>query len=178
MCLTASGTVAGTPAFLAPEQIEGKSSDHRADLFSLGSVLYFLASGRLPFPAENIATTLTQIVSSSPKPIGKLVPDLPEWLEELIISLHERNPVDRVQSAEEVVEIIAAFDSGRESRIVRAKKALRSGQALPTRVVGITLASVLVAVVAAFSLGGREPTTEFSEGSRLAPISPTVRYRF
>jgi serine/threonine protein kinase len=67
--LTQSGRVAGTPAFMSPEQAEGKSVGHRSDLFSLGSVLYALCTGRPPFRADTSMAVLKRVCEEAPAPI-------------------------------------------------------------------------------------------------------------
>ena len=78
--LTSSGLIAGTPMFMAPEQARGKVLDHRADLFSLGSVLYQMASGRPPFRAANTVAMLKRVCEDTPRPIQDVIPETPDWL--------------------------------------------------------------------------------------------------
>src|SRR5262249_10977198 len=66
--LTQSGMIAGTPMFMAPEQAHGQPIDHRADLFSLGSVLYALCTGHPPFRATNSYSVLKRVIEDSPRP--------------------------------------------------------------------------------------------------------------
>ena len=82
--LTQSGFVAGTPMYMAPEQAQGETIDQRADLFSLGSVLYTMCSGRPPFRAANTMAVLKRVVEDTPRPIREIIPEVPEWLCELI----------------------------------------------------------------------------------------------
>ncbi len=104
--LTQSGVVAGTPQYMAPEQSRGDPIDHRADLFSLGSVLYAMCTGRPPFRASNTLAILRRVSDESPRPVRELNPDVPEWLAEIIDRLHAKDPVERFQSAEEVAELL------------------------------------------------------------------------
>src|SRR5205807_4582873 len=78
--LTQTGVVAGTPMYMAPEQAKGGSFDHRADLFSLGSVLYRLCTGRDPFTAPTALAVLRQVCEEEPRPIAELNPAVPRWL--------------------------------------------------------------------------------------------------
>ena len=104
--LTCSGIVAGTPQYMAPEQALGQSIDHRADLFSLGSVLYTMCTGRPPFRAQTAVAVLRRICEDHPRPIRELNPEVPVWLEEIIDRLHAKAPADRFQSATEVAELL------------------------------------------------------------------------
>src|SRR5262249_61586462 len=78
--LTQSGTVAGTPAFMSPEQAEGKPVDHRSDLFSLGSVLYAACTGRPPFRAGTNMGVLKRGCEETPTPIREANPEMPDRL--------------------------------------------------------------------------------------------------
>src|SRR5262249_40451280 len=86
--LTQSGVVAGTPMYMAPEQTVGDSIDHRAALFSLGSVFYTMASGRPPFRATTSMATLKRVAEDTPRPIREIIPEVPEWLCNIIAKLH------------------------------------------------------------------------------------------
>ncbi len=105
--ITQSGFVAGTPMFMAPEQAQGEPVDQRADLFSLGSVLYTMCSGRPPFRAANTLAVLKRVVEDTPRPIREIIPEIPEWLCELISVLHAKNPADRSKSAQDVADVFA-----------------------------------------------------------------------
>lgn len=105
--LTQSGFVAGTPMYMAPEQARGETIDQRADLFSLGSVLYVMTAGRPPFRAPNTVAVLKRVCEDTPRPIQELIPETPEWLCQLIAKLHAKQPEDRFQSAWEVADLLA-----------------------------------------------------------------------
>ncbi len=94
-----AGTVVGTVAFMAPEQLRGATVDARADLFSLGVVLYLMATGRHPFPARSVGHRVSAILGTEPPPAGKLRPQLPGALDEIIARCLEKDPVERLQSA-------------------------------------------------------------------------------
>jgi hypothetical protein len=102
--LTQSGAVVGTPLFMSPEQAAGGPLDHRTDLFSLGSVLYTLLTGRPPFRAPTSLAVLKRVAEDQPRPIRDLVPDAPPALCAIIERLHAKRPADRFQSAAEVAE--------------------------------------------------------------------------
>jgi hypothetical protein len=104
--LTQSGFVAGSPLYMAPEQARGESLDHRADLFSLGSVLYTMCTGRPPFRAANTLAVLRRVSEDSPRPIRETNPEIPDWLVAVVEKLMAKNPADRYQSAGEVMEAL------------------------------------------------------------------------
>jgi serine/threonine-protein kinase len=107
--LTRDGVVAGTPEYMAPEQARGESVDHRADLFSLGSVLYALCTGRPPFRGSTALSVLRQVSDQAPAPIRSLNPEVPAWLETFIGRLMARDPAQRFQSATEVAGLLEGY---------------------------------------------------------------------
>ena len=104
--MTQSGLIAGTPMYMAPEQAMGHKLDQRADLFSFGSVLYQMLSGRPPFRAANTVAVLKRVVDDAPRPIQEIIPEVPTWVCEVVSHLHAKNPEDRYQSAKEVSELL------------------------------------------------------------------------
>ena len=107
--MTQTGVVAGTPQYMAPEQANGESIDVRSDLFSLGSVLYTLCTGRPPFRATTTMGLLKRICEETPRPIRELNPEIPEWLEAIISKLLQKHANDRYQSAKEVAELLSSW---------------------------------------------------------------------
>lgn len=97
--LTRSGTIAGTPQYMSPEQARGESVDQRTDLFSLGSVIYAMCTGRPPFRAESSFGVLRRISDSQPRPITATNPEIPRWLARLVERLHAKSPDERYQTA-------------------------------------------------------------------------------
>ncbi|MEM8668155.1 MAG: serine/threonine-protein kinase [Planctomycetota bacterium] len=104
--ITRTGVLIGTPEYLAPEQVDGKTVDHRSDLFSLGSLLYQLCAGTPPFSETTLVATLKAVTTNKPVELAKRVPSVPGWFSELVSRMHEKNPCDRIQTATEVVEIL------------------------------------------------------------------------
>src|SRR5262245_29814901 len=104
--LTQTGVVAGTPQYMAPEQAKGEPVDHRADLFSLGSVLYAMCTGDPPFRGGPPLAVVRRVCDEAPRPVREVNPEVPEWLAEVVAALHARDPAKRLQSAEEVAELL------------------------------------------------------------------------
>jgi WD40 repeat protein len=104
--LTQSGCVVGTPAYMAPEQACAGPLDHRADLFSLGSVLYACCAGQAPFRAPTAIAVLRRVCDDQPTPIRKLNPAVPEELVKVVGKLHSKEPAGRYQSAAEVATVL------------------------------------------------------------------------
>jgi serine/threonine protein kinase/Leucine-rich repeat (LRR) protein len=105
--ISQSGIIAGTPMYMAPEQAQGQTFDQRADLFSLGSVLYQMVAGRPPFRASTSVAVLKRVADDTPRPIREIIPETPQWLCDIIAKLHAKNPDDRYQSAREVADVLA-----------------------------------------------------------------------
>jgi WD40 repeat protein len=104
--LTHSGVVAGTPQFMAPEQALGGPIDQRADLFSLGSVLYAMCTGRPPFPGSGALATLKRVCDEEPLPIREINPEIPEWMAAIVARLQAKRPGERFASAAEVADLL------------------------------------------------------------------------
>ena len=102
----ASSTLVGTWAYASPEQICGRSFDHRSDLYSLGVILYAMLTGRRPFAADNMAGYLKLHRDQPPKPPSDFIPEIPKNLEKVCLQLLQKSPQDRIQSAKEILEIL------------------------------------------------------------------------
>ncbi|MCA9020934.1 MAG: protein kinase, partial [Planctomycetaceae bacterium] len=113
--MTSSGLIAGTPMYMAPEQARGETLDHRADLFSLGSVLYQMTSGRPPFRAANTVAVLKRVCEDVPRSLVDVLPGIPDWLELIILRLLEKDREDRYQTAQEVADLLARCQSELEN---------------------------------------------------------------
>lgn len=104
--ITQTGAIVGTPAYMAPEQAEGSTLDHRCDLFSLGCVLYRLTTGELPFPGNSAIQILSSLASRTPPRVVTLVPSSPPALSDLIARLMAKSPADRPATADEVCQLL------------------------------------------------------------------------
>ena len=107
--LTQSGFVTGTPMYMAPEQALGEEVDERSDLFSLGAVLYQMATGHPPFAASTALAVLRKITDQEPTPIRDLNPNIPEPLVKLINQLLSKRREDRPECTVSVAESLAAM---------------------------------------------------------------------
>jgi WD40 repeat protein len=125
--LTQSGVVAGTPQYMAPEQARGEAVDHRADLFSLGSVLYAMCTGRAPFQANGMMAVLKRVCEDTPRPIQEINPEIPDWLVEIVARLQAKDPADRFQSAADVAELLSThLTHVQQTAFTRSRRVPRS----------------------------------------------------
>jgi hypothetical protein len=93
---------------MAPEQARGEAVDHRADLFSLGGVLYAACTGRPPFRADGTLAVLKRVVEEPHPPVRKINPEVPDWLCAIIDKLLAKDPAARFESAKEVADLLGA----------------------------------------------------------------------
>jgi serine/threonine-protein kinase len=105
---TRSGILAGTPQFMAPEQIRGEPCDAQSDLFSLGSVMYALCVGHAPFRGETVYAVMQRIIHDQPRSLREQNPAIPAWLEEFIMRLLSKERSQRFSSAAEAADILEA----------------------------------------------------------------------
>jgi len=110
--ITTAGQLLGTPSFMPPEQFTGSPVDGRADLFSLGVILYSLATGEQPFAGETMTAVSYKVVYTEPIPPSKLNPAIPPRLEAAILKCLAKNPAERFQTGEEVAQELAAIRAG------------------------------------------------------------------
>jgi hypothetical protein len=104
--ISQSGVVAGTPQYMAPEQARGEPVSPRADLFSLGGVLYAMCTGQPPFKGSNSLSILKRVCEENPRPIHEINPEAPAWLVEVIGKLMAKSQDERYQTAAEVAELL------------------------------------------------------------------------
>ncbi len=143
---TEFGVVMGTPAYMSPEQVMGRTVDHRTDLFSLGVVLYEAACGSRPFSGASSAELASAILRDDPRPIEALRPDVPAGLARVIASCLEKDPARRVPTARDVGTALRQCTPG----------------SLGSRVVGGSAPSIAVLPFA--NLSGDPEQDYFSDG--------------
>ena len=104
--ITRSGIVAGTPQYMSPEQVRGESVDARSDLFSLGSTMYAMCTGRSPFRSETAFGVMHRLTHDEPTSICEINPDIPAWLAGIVERLLAKKPEERFESASEVARLL------------------------------------------------------------------------
>jgi WD40 repeat protein/serine/threonine protein kinase len=168
--ISRSGVIAGTPMYMSPEQAKGDKVDHRSDLFSLGSVLYTLCTGRPAFRAESTVAVLTRVCDDDPRPIREVNADVPKWVCAVVGKLMAKDPADRFQSAAEVADLFARYLAHLENpdrvpppppvRGVRVRHRRRARRLVVGLVAVVAMVALGVAGYQAFRPKAENPVTQ------------------
>ena len=108
--LTQAGTTMGTPWYMSPEQIQGESLDHRTDQYSFGVTCYHMFAGQPPFPGKNSVSVAVKHLKEQPRPLSEHRRELPEGLCQIIHRMMEKQPEDRFDTPESLMEAIEALE--------------------------------------------------------------------
>jgi predicted Ser/Thr protein kinase len=115
--ITQAGTTAGSPGYMSPEQIRGEESDHRADVWAMGVVLYEMLTGTLPFPGTQLAAIAYAIMNNTPKPMATIRPDLPPGLDSIVLRCLAKDKDRRYQSMRELREDLLRAEEARSGNV-------------------------------------------------------------
>jgi eukaryotic-like serine/threonine-protein kinase len=170
---TEEGIVVGTPAYMSPEQTEGKTLDARSDIFSFGAVLYEMVTGRKAFPGDSRMSTLAAVATKEPPPLPD---DVPHDLEKVITRCLRKDPARRFQHMADVKvalqELKEESDSGKLPAVVAAARPQRNWRRLA--VAALLFAAVLSMVGLALLLPGKYPKAS-PPGPPLAITHSTIK---
>jgi eukaryotic-like serine/threonine-protein kinase len=148
MPLTSPGSSMGTVAYMSPEQARGEELDARSDIFSLGAVLYEMATGKQPFEGTTSAVIFDGILRQAPTPPVHVNPALPEPLEKIIIKALEKDRGKRYQSARELVEdlkrLLRELSSGAAATVPASRLIRRPQLAIPLAAVFLVIAGASI----------------------------------
>jgi len=158
--LTSEGKVLGTTPYMSPEQLKGKGVDQRSDIFSLGTILYAMATGKHPFMAESSAEVISSILSHHPPHVAEVREGLPEYLSGVIRRCLEKDPTERYQSARGLEDDLKKLREGLRSgtmpqTVVMSGTVVASRRGFPLRWRNVALAAVAAVVIAGAIIIGR-----------------------
>ena len=178
--LTQTGMVLGTPLYMSPEQARGdEDPDHRIDIYSLGVIMYEMATGEVPFRGGNYLNIVSQVISAEPTPPRELNQQISEDFEAVILKALEKDPADRYQSMEELETDLSALDSGElgstSARITAARRRRRRNRAGLVRTLkwagaAIVILSLVVIAVMMFT----DRNGDDGEQQAVVPAPPPV----
>ncbi len=183
--ITEPGMVIGTVGYMSPEQVRGKPTDHRADIFAFGAILYEMLAGKRAFQRSTSAETMTAILNDDPPAISQIVQSTPPELQRVVHRCLEKNPEQRFQSVSDLafsLEALSESSSGPAAGI-GARGQRRRVKAL---VLSGGLVTVLVLAAVAYFFVARQRSVPFehysiqkvidSERVRMVTISPDGNY--
>ena len=171
---TGDGRILGTASYMSPEQAEGKPVDARSDLFSLGVMLYEMATGRRPFTGDTSVSIVSSVVKDTPRPITELNPSLPRELGRIVRRALAKDPERRYQSAKDLrndlEELKTSIDAG---ELAAAGEAGATGSSSRHRApawwwVATAIAAALAAI--AVSMSGRRPQVPVARLAVALPV--------
>lgn len=172
--LTRSGVITGTPHYMSPEQASGALVDNRSDLFSLGSVMYFMCTGRPPFRAPQIVAVLNRICNHAHRPVQQIQPQIPAPVADLIDRLLSKDPARRFHSAAAaraaIGQMLADYQSGKLAADLRETERLRAWKA---QVLGWARATGMTAAMSLLVWGGYQAWNGWSA----TPVQPEPQPR-
>lgn len=178
--ITRSGVVAGTPDYMSPEQANAEPVDKKSDLFSLGSVLYFMCAGHPPFRADRAMAVLKRICHSKQRPVTDVNPDVPYELSVIIEKLLAKKPQERYADANTVhqtlTDVLCRMQEGRLStRRGRMLRISRSRSIVSSSILLVVALVVLATLVFAFSSAKVQSPHSLAEkdGQKLSNASAT-----
>jgi Tol biopolymer transport system component len=174
--VTKIDTTKGTVAYMSPEQAQGKTVDHRADIWSLGVLLYEMLSSKRPFRGEIDQAVIYSIMNEQPAPLGSLLTGLPVQLENIVARCLEKEPAKRFQGVDEVIAELNQF-RGLQSPATVKRASAKTQSRIPWRIrrtvsVGVLLTAIVFTIYF-FSSRQEKPVRPIW---KIKPLTSTVIY--
>ena len=155
--LTAQGTIVGTLQYMAPEQLEGKDVDARADIFAFGAVVYEMATGKKAFEGKSQASLISAIMSSDPPPISTLQPMTPPALDRVVKRCLAKEPDDRWQTARDLHQELKWIAEGGSQGGVTAAATVGGTRLTRRSILFSAVAILIVAVIVGSAIWNLKP---------------------
>lgn len=163
--LTLAGSVMGTPAYMPPEQAAGKPVDERADVYSLGAILYHVLSGVAPYDGPTSVQILAQVASGPPVELREIENGIPDDLLTIVDKALEREPKDRYPSAKELADDLRRFQTGQIVSAHRYSTRQRIARFVRRRRAPLLVAAIALVVL---TVAGTLSVRNILEASRVA----------
>lgn len=155
--LTRTGATMGTVAYMSPEQTQGEEVDFRSDIWSLGVVMYEMFTGELPFQGEHEQSMMYSITNKEPYPMRKLRPDLPDPLEQIVATTLAKNPEERYQNIDDLIDDLESVLEGMEPLKTRARRFRKQILGIRQQVffIGVVAIAILIVLAGISLISGR-----------------------
>lgn len=173
---TVTSEILGTPFYMSPEQIQGRKEliDHRSDIYSLGVILYELATGKRPFEAENLPTVMYNVVHKEAAPPSGVAPNLPRSLDVITLKALEKDPNRRYQTAGQMADELTRFLRGAEITFTIAERSRKIAQFVRRHAVVFTLLFSLSVLGLGLYLISRARASEPQAPMPTPPVRPAI----
>jgi serine/threonine protein kinase len=166
--LTGEGAIIGTPEYMSPEQVEGKEADQRADIYSLGIILFEMVTGTVPFEGDTAFAVALKHKDEQPESPKKLNPQIPDDLSHLILKCLEKNRDGRYQGAGEMLSELTKIEQGMQStaKVVPKRKPVTSREVTAKFslrklfIPALALAAIAVLIILVFLVINRQPSNQ------------------
>jgi serine/threonine protein kinase/Flp pilus assembly protein TadD len=165
MELTSPGSAVGTVAYMSPEQAKGEHLDARTDLFSLGTVIYEMATGKTPFAGGSTAEVFAALLRENPPPVSTVNPAMPRKLDPIVAKLLAKDPAQRYATAEQLQEALEGLDP----QSAKASVASARGRKWPWTTAAVLLLALLAGGLAWWKF---RPATAPPAGESAAGVAP------
>ena len=174
MVQTQAGEILGTPAYMSPEQVLGKTVDGRSDIFSLGVILWELSTGRRPFKGENMAAVFHAVTEENPEAPDKINAAVPSALSDIILKCLEKDPGKRYESGSELADAFKKYFQRRErDRTPDQKVSLRP---IPFR--SLIIGLIVLAIIASGGIFYYVQNLKHTVQPAIPPMAEKVKKAF
>src|ERR1700722_10244534 len=172
--LTQKGMIVGTFQYIAPEVLQGKEAAARSDIFSLGCVLFEMATGKRAFEGKSQLSVFTAILENEPPLVSSQQPVAPKALDEIVKNCLAKDPEERISSAHDVKLQLRALELRTASGVIAAPTTTTSNSRLRKTLLGAGTLALLTAALLGYALGGRK-----NDGGALRlQIAPPEKMKF